>query len=205
MKPYAGLVGEWRGMGQVRRGSSRGAWTESASWAWDLKPDSAALVVRMEKGKYLRSARLRRDGPEASGPFVLQATLADGSSRTFRGRLGDRDKLVLDADGDVGAGLVRVTLTPLHETRFLLLLEAATPSGGAPIRLGEVGYTRQGVAFAVGDSYPSCIVTEGRGTIAVVYQGKTYYVCCSGCKELFDEDPEAILAEAAERQKAKSR
>ena len=42
-------------------------------------------------------------------------------------------------------------------------------------------------------------------TIAVSYKGKTYYVCCSGCRDLFNENPEAILAEAAERQRVKGK
>ena len=62
-----------------------------------------------------------------------------------------------------------------------------------------MGYTRKGVAFAAGESGPVCIVTEGRGTTQVTHKGKTYYVCCSGCKDLFNKDPEAVLAEAAER------
>ena len=60
-------------------------------------------------------------------------------------------------------------------------------------------------AFAAGESGPVCIVTEGRGTIQVSHKGKTYYVCCSGCKDLFTKDPEAILAEAAERAKEKEK
>jgi YHS domain-containing protein len=75
------------------------------------------------------------------------------------------------------------------------------PSSKTFARLGEVGYTRNGVAFASGESGPLCIVTEGRGTISVSYKGKSYYVCCSGCKDLFNKDPESILAEAAERAK----
>ncbi len=39
--------------------------------------------------------------------------------------------------------------------------------------------------------------------MTVSYKGKTYHVCCSGCRDLFKEDPEAVLAEAAEREKAK--
>ena len=46
LKPYAGLVGGWKnGVGQVERGRARGAWTESAGWAWKLSQDSAALEV----------------------------------------------------------------------------------------------------------------------------------------------------------------
>ncbi|MGH7134575.1 MAG: YHS domain-containing protein [Pirellulales bacterium] len=48
------------------------------------------------------------------------------------------------------------------------------------------------------------------GTIAVEYQGKKYYVCCTGCRDLFNDDPEGVLAEfcerkAAEREKAKAK
>ena len=51
----------------------------------------------------------------------------------------------------------------------------------------------------------SVIVTEGWGTMPVSYKGKSYYVCCTGCRDLFNKDPEAIIAEAAERQKSKAK
>lgn len=200
LKPLAGLVGDWRGTGQPQRGSARGAWTETAGWSWKLAKDSAALELKIEKGKHLKEASLR---PGSSpGAYLLDATLADGASRKFVGKIGARNALVLSPETPVEDGLARVTITPLHDTRFLMLLESAAPGGGYS-RLGEVGYTRQGVAFAAGDSAPVCIVTEGRGTIPVSYKGKTYHVCCSGCKELFEDDPEAVLAEAKERAKGK--
>jgi YHS domain-containing protein len=198
LKPFAGLVGEWKGTGLPRRGSSRGAWTESAGWAWKLSNDSAALRFSSEKGKYLKAAVLKPG--TAPGTFLLEATLADGASRSFSGKPNARNTLVLTPEAPVEQGLARITLTPLHDTRFLMLLEAGEAGGGLA-RLGEVGFTRQGVAFAAGDSAPACIVTEGRGTIPVMHKGRTYYVCCSGCKDLFHDDPEAVLAEA-ERRKA---
>ena len=198
LKPFAGLVGEWKGTGQPQRGSARGAWTESADWAWKLTNERAALAYSSPKGKYLRSAVLRP--ANAKGEFLLDAVLADGSKRVFTGKVGARDALILIPEPAVESGLARVTLTPLHDTRFLMLLE---DHGGG--RLGEVGFTRQGVAFAAGDSTPACIVTEGRGTIAVSHKGKTYYVCCSGCKDLFKDDPEGVLAEADRRAKDKAR
>src|SRR4051794_24785104 len=60
LKPLAGLVGGWKnGVGQVERGRAKGAWTESASWAWKLTNDSAALEVKVARGKYLKSGLLR--------------------------------------------------------------------------------------------------------------------------------------------------
>ena len=39
----------------------------------------------------------------------------------------------------------------------------------------------------------------------VTYQGKTYYVCCSGCRDLFNDNPAAIVAEAEARAKSKGK
>jgi YHS domain-containing protein len=199
LKSYGGLVGQWKGTGQVQRGSGKGAWRESAAWAWKLSKDSAVLEVKLDDGKFLKSAVLRPGA--APRTFVLEASLADGQTRKFAGSSAARDVLVLMAQGDA-EGLRRITLTPLHDTRFLMLLEAGGHDRSAFQRLGEVGYTRQGVAFAAGESYPLCIVTEGRGTIKVQYKGKEYWVCCSGCKELFDEDPAGVIAEAEQKKKA---
>jgi YHS domain-containing protein len=73
-------------------------------------------------------------------------------------------------------------------------------------RVAEVGYTRAGTSLAVeGAGEIECIVTGGKGTIKVSYKGQTYYVCCSGCKIAFEEDPEGVIAEykrkVAERKK----
>ena len=203
LKAYAPLVGEWKGVGQVQRGRSKGAWTETGDWAWKLSPDSAGLVLTIGKGKHLKSAELR-PGKE-SGTFAMDAILADGTNRTFVGKAGGGEKLTMTAEGDPSEGPRRLTLTPLHETRFLLLIEGPDPAGKGLVRLAEVGYTRQGVEFAAGDSTPICIVTEGRGTLQVSYKGQTYHVCCTGCRDLFKDDPEGVLAEAKARALAKAK
>ena len=46
---------------------------------------------------------------------------------------------------------------------------------------------------------PECIVTGGLGTITVSYKGKTYYVCCTGCRDAFNDNPEKYIAEAAKK------
>ena len=55
---------------------------------------------------------------------------------------------------------------------------------------------RAGTSLAVaGAPQVECIVTGGKGTIALTHKGQTYYVCCSGCKGVFDDDPDAVIAE----------
>ena len=123
LKAYAALVGSWRGVGQVERGRARGFWRESADWAWKLTSDSAGLEITVKTGKYLKAGVLRPG--KTPGTFVFEATLADGTSRTFAGAaVGDRNRLVLTADAKAPAGGVRrISITPLHDTRLLVLLE----------------------------------------------------------------------------------
>ena len=207
LKPLGLFVGSWRGAGQVERGRTRGAWTENATWAWSLTRDSAALEVKVARGKYLKSGLLKRGN--TPGSVVFEAKLADGSSRQFTGKFSAADEpkpLVLTATGKTPSGsLARITITPRHESRLLMLYESENEEGVLLGRLGEVGFTREGISFAAGDSSPVCIVTEGRGTTQVTYKGKTYWVCCSGCKDLFNENPEAVLADAAAREKEKKK
>jgi YHS domain-containing protein len=45
--------------------------------------------------------------------------------------------------------------------------------------------------------------------MAVTHKGQTYYVCCTGCRDMFNENPEKVIAEynarkAAEKEKAKA-
>src|SRR5262245_10059779 len=76
LKAYGSLVGDWKGTGQVQRGSGKGAWRESAAWSWKLSQDSAALEVKFTDGKYFKSAVLKPG--DKRDAFVLEATLADG-------------------------------------------------------------------------------------------------------------------------------
>ncbi len=202
LKEYGTLVGQWRGAGQPRRGSRIGAWRESASWAWELTESSAALAIEIEDGKWLRSGLLHPDFEKPS-QFRLDAVFPDESIRSYVGSTDERGRLLLEASVDtqgMAEKVARITITPLHKTRVLILFEGRRPGSKIHHRLAEVGYTREGVTFAAGDGQPECIVTGGRGTIPVTFEGKTYYVCCTGCKDLFDEDPASILAEYREQQ-----
>jgi hypothetical protein len=66
----------------------------------------------------------------------------------------------------------------------------------------QVGATKEGVPFAGGDGKPECIVSGGLGTTAVMFQGKTYYVCCSGCRTEFNENPEKYVREYESKKKS---
>jgi YHS domain-containing protein len=41
--------------------------------------------------------------------------------------------------------------------------------------------------------------------MAVTYQGKTYYVCCSGCRSEFNESPQKYIDEYNAKKAKKSK
>ncbi|HEV3025537.1 MAG TPA: hypothetical protein VGX76_23860 [Pirellulales bacterium] len=209
--PLQAFVGGWKGVGQLRRGSTQGAWTEQADWAWNFADSRASLVFDASKGKHYISGRLLPG--EKSGEFELIATRSDGKAQDrFAGRLGDDGQLVLTAaDDDHSAGaseaegadrVARISIRTVADgDRLLVLYERRVGGADRFARIAEVGYTREGISFAKGSGQPECVVTGGLGTIEVKFQGRTYYVCCTGCRDMFDENPEGVLADYRERKR----
>lgn len=194
------LVGAWRGVGQVRRGSTDGAWSEKAEWIWHFdKKDKSRVAVNWEVngGKQLVSAIVTWS-PEQKN-YKLAAVLPDKSARDYEGKLAD-GKWIFLSNSDAAGEFHRITITRLNEKRTLVLFEKRRGESGTFNRVAEVGYTREGTKLAVeGAGERECVVTGGKGTIAVSYKGETYYVCCTGCKQAFDDDPAGTLAEYKQR------
>lgn len=198
---FNSLIGGWRGVGMIKRNSRRGAWSEKAEWVWKFSPDSTGIAYQIKDGKFLKSAILSYDPQKKV--YLLSAVMPDGTKRDYAGTL-SKDTLVLESHPDKDGAVFRISIRRLNEKRTLVLFEQRNQGQSFYYRLAEVGYTRAGTRLAEsGSGGPECIVTGGTGTIQVSYQGKKYYVCCSGCKQAFDEDPETFIAEA--KQKAAAR
>jgi ribosomal protein L24E len=194
------LVGQWRGVGQPQRGSTKDSWIEEVDWAWSFS-DGASLVGQLPKGKYFRSSQLV-PGAEP-GAFVLIAMPTEGDKIEYVGKLDDGERLVLQAT-EPRAGLPeRISFRFVAGgDRLLVLLERKSGVSDQFVRLAEIGYTRKGSGFGQGASQPECVVTGGLGTMEVTYEGKTYFVCCTGCRDYFNENPAEVLAEYAARKAA---
>lgn len=204
LKPLQILIGDWNG-------TSRNAVLDEPNWAWDLKtdPKQPALRVKSEKGKYVKDGRLTFF--PASQDFEFTATDAEGKKRVFRGNFsqevqdvpGDDKKLQRtykleltepqpDADGEQW----RVVINQQENNRYILEVDRKRGTG-AFVRVDTVNTQREGTSFALSDTdygEKTCIISQGLGTIAVSYKGKSYYVCCTGCKAAFEDDPEKWIA-----------
>jgi len=203
LSQFNSLIGGWRGTAQPRRGSAAGSWQESAEWVWDFSQPAPAIRYVITDGKLLKSVRITFD--ETAKLFRASAQLADGSTREYAGKFDD-DRLVLNSQPDAKNEIHRLTITRLNDKRTIVLFEKKRASSRGLTRVAEVGYTREGTRLAVeGGDGPECVVTGGKGSIAINYKGQTYYVCCSGCKQAFEENPEKILAEYRQRIEARNK
>jgi hypothetical protein len=95
--------------------------------------------------------------------------------------------------------------TQLGDNRITVLFEKRGVKQSFYQRVAEVAFQREGTRLtAVDGNGPECVVTGGLGTIQVTFKGQSYYVCCTGCRDAFNDDPESILAAYAERKKKKA-
>ncbi len=186
------LVGDWRGVGQPKRGSTQGAWQEKGSCKWQLKKGETGLVWTAESGKQWSTAFLTFD-PEAK-QYALKLTLPDETTRSYTGTFA-KQKLVAESPTEDADDVHRLTISILNENRLTVVFEQRTKQQSFYNRVAEIGLQRQGTKLAATDGNgPVCVVTGGQGTIAVTHKGKTYFVCCTGCRDAFNDDPEGILA-----------
>jgi YHS domain-containing protein len=205
LKAFNLLIGAWRATGTpegTREEKQRGFWTESVNWEWQFKGDDAWLRFTADKGKYFVGGELRY--LPAKDWFQLTLQTPDRASLTFAGPFKDHI-LTLQRLDDKTSETQRIVMSLLHDNRYVYRYEVKAKDRPLFARKYEVGVTKEGEAFAGrGDAHPECVVSGGKGTIKVVYKDQTYYVCCSGCRSAFKEDPEKYIKEF-EEQKAKRR
>lgn len=206
LKPFNDLVGSWRGTGEPEGTKAEriaGFWTEKIGAEWQFKDKDTWIKFAFEKGKHFDSGELRYVPDKKN--FQLTVRTPDKQIKTFTGTLTGKH-LTVERTDDMTKESQRLVFTFLHSNRFLYRYEIKKPDSSTFAKVFSVGATKEGVPFAVsGDGSPECIVSEGKGTIAVTYKGKTYYVCCSGCRDEFYDKPEKYIAEYEAKLKAKEK
>jgi len=188
-------VGTWKGAGQVRRGSTQGAWIEESEWMWQFDKQGAAIVLKSAKGKFVTQLELR--AAEQQGAFVATAKTPQGAVLQFAGKLDDSGRLVLVNKDPQNQTVGRISIRTVAAGKRMIVMYEKLLTGTLYTRLGELGSTRKGSMFGGGVTMIECIVSGGKGTIPVMYNGKTYYVCCSGCRDYFNDNAAEVVAAVA--------
>ena len=214
VKPLQILMGSWEGKTQKQFGEFSAV--DEPEWVWDFltNKNQPALVMSSDKSPYFKKLRLTYD-PQTQ-KYLLTSEHEDYGKREFEGEFiqeildvpGDDKKLhrtykleftQVAPEEDVEKW--QIVFNQKDNNRYLM--EMAKRRGTAPrfTRFDTVASQRQGTSFALSDTdygEKTCIVSGGLGTMTVSFEGKTYYVCCSGCSAAFNEEPERWIAKALE-------
>lgn len=189
------LIGSWRGTGDpllgTREEKQKGFWQETITWEWKFKGDDVWLRADFTKGKHYTSGELRY--LPATEKYQLILTTTDRKALTFTGTRAAK-KLTLDRV-DEEQNTHRIIFHLLHLERHLLRYEIQPAGKTRFVAQWQVGATREGVVFGTLPAGRECIVSGGTGTMAVMHKGQTYYVCCGGCRDAFNESPEKYIKE----------
>jgi len=201
--PFEYLIGSWKGSGVPAANRVRG-WGETHAWAWKFeKGVPVGLTLTFQGDKALTRGQLAFD--QTAKRFRLTGVEPGDRPVTFVGALDARGKtLTLDRVGATPLGAKqRLTLTPnANFVRYTLTVAEQEPGAPQFKRSVEVGLTKEGEAFAAGGAaadLPKCVVTGGAATLSVSYQGKTFPLCCTGCRDEFTENPEKYVKKLALR------
>lgn len=199
--PFEYLIGSWKGVASPTANKVRG-WSETHAWAWKFEKGAVVgLSVTFEGGKTLAKGRISFD-PETNR-YQVEGTDTAGKPVTYSGSLDKTGKtLTFDRTGTTSDGAKqRLTLYP-NANFVRYTLRVSEQAAGAPQfkSVIESGVTKEGESFAAGATaadLPKCIVTGGSATMTVSYQGTTYPLCCTGCRDEFNDNPEKYIKKLA--------
>jgi hypothetical protein len=199
------LIGNWTGTGEpngTREEKQRHFWQEKIAWEWRFKGEDVYLQAAFDKSKHFTAAELRYQPDKKR--YQLTATTLAKDKLIFEGKL-DKKRLTLDRTDEKSKETQRLVLSLLHFNYHRYRFEVKPADRAAFREVYHVGAKKEGVEFAGDDDKPECVVSGGLGTRAVMYKGQTYYVCCSGCRDAFLDEPEKYIKEYQARKAAKKK
>jgi hypothetical protein len=192
-------IGTWNGNGTPGKTTSKDIWKESVEWSWKFKGSDAWLVVTFKNDKKFKSGELRYLTDKKLYQFT--ATDKDDKKLEFKGKV-DGNYFILERVDPGTKETQQLKMNTAAEGARLIIDYSIKPSGRTIYsKAFQVAATREGVSLGVKEKKNECIVSGGLGTMAVSYKGQTFYVCCSGCREAFLEEPEKYIKEYEAKKK----
>jgi YHS domain-containing protein len=191
--PFEHMIGGWKGTAAPSANRIKG-WQESHGWAWKFeKGKPVGLTLTLEGDKTLAKGAIGYD--DASKKYKLDGTDPAGKPVSFLGSFSpDGKTLTFDRVGATPEGKERLIVRPnSNKIRYTLQLDRQEPGAPQYKSVITVGLTKDGESFAAGAGgadLPKCIMTGGAAGITVSYNGKSYPVCCTGCRDEFNDNPE---------------
>ena len=197
--PFEHMVGGWKGTASPTVNRVKG-WQETHGWAWKFeKGKPVGMTVTFEGDKTIAKGQISYDA--AAKKYHLDGTDPSGKPVSFVGSFtADGKTLTFDRTGATPEGKERLIVRPnSNKIRYTLQLDRQEPGAPQYKSVVSVGLTKEGESFAAGAGgadLPKCIMTGGAASMTVSYQGKSFPVCCTGCRDEFNDNPEKYAQKA---------
>jgi YHS domain-containing protein len=193
------FIGKWVNNGEGTIDGKKQLWKESWEWAWKFSKDGDAWInITVNDGKVLASAEVRYD-IEKKG-YLVKTKDAKGNAEEFNGSMDKKGILTLERKDEKSGDIHKWKLSTAAEgVRMNAVYDLQAGGKGLASTIYKAGGNKDGESLAGGKKKPECIVTGGAATIQVSYQGKMYFVCCSGCKDEFEANPKKYIDAATKK------
>jgi hypothetical protein len=201
LKELNDYIGQWKGNGAPEKAkpAAKETWSETINWSWKFNGDDAWIILEIKDGKYLRSGELYFL-PEKK-KYQLKALDVSDNKLVFEGELRD-GYLTLDREDDKTKETQRITMNLAAEGVRFIYRYSHKPEGKTLFTKDyQVASTKEGESLGATAKKNECVVSGGLGTIAVSFKGETFYVCCTGCRDAFNDNPEKYIAEFKAKKK----
>ncbi len=198
LQAFNDYIGQWKGDGETKTGKAE-FWKETMDWGWKFNKDEVSgLKITFKESKNFTDGELKFLPDKKK--YELTITGADSKKQVYEGEI-KRKMLVLTRTDATTMDKYTLAMSTTNEGA-LFNLEGTVQTGGRGVdkKLFVVRGKKEGASIT-GGKKNECVVSGGVGTQQVSFNGKTYYVCCSGCAEAFKENPKKFVDEFEKKKK----
>ncbi len=196
LKELQDYIGGWKGSGgpdKPKAGPSDPIWNETLDWSWRFKGDDSWISLEIKNGKFLKGGQIRYL-PEKK-VYQFAATDKDGKKLVYEGTIKNEILTLQRQDPDT-KGTQQIAMNVAGDgVRFIYRVWHKDEGTTIWKKDFMVATTKEGESLGKTEKKNECVVSGGVGTMAVTYKGETFWVCCSGCRDAFNENPEKYINE----------
>ena len=191
-------IGGWKGNGTSEKNKSE-IWKENADWSWRFKGKDVYLSVENKDSKLFKGGEMRFLPDKEK--YQLKMIDKKGEKQVFEGEI-KKGALTLERLDPETKETQQIKMnTAGGGVRLIMTISTKPENRQIFNKQFQVAYTKEGESFGASAKKNECVVTGGLGTMAVSFMGQTYYVCCSGCRDAFNENPAKIIKEYLAKKK----
>jgi hypothetical protein len=195
------FIGEWKGTGEPEKPkpAANELWSEGLAWSWRFKGDDAWLNLQIKNGKLYKSGDLRYLVDKKA--YQLELLDKKDTKLVFQGELKDGFLTLVREDPKTKETQRVVMNTAGDGVRFIYSVAHKPANRTTYSKDFKVAGNKEGESLGAKAKKNECVVSGGLGTIPVSFKGEMFYVCCSGCKDAFNENPEKYVKEFKAKKK----